>query len=115
LSELLEFVLVVSQSHTLINSTVPSFVKSPNCEYYKDNTERDVVDVEFNIYAPIKKYGPSWFDPNLPGLHHTWPIRVSDNFPSKKIEGFSIKWSVHADHAPPNAGEDIKLVDHREP
>jgi hypothetical protein len=88
------------------------------CEYYQDNTERDVVDVEFNIYASIKKYGPSWFDPILPGLHHTWRIRVSDNFPSKEIEGLLIKWSVHADNAPPNAGsiavEDIKVVDLRE-
>ena len=87
------------------------------CEYYKDNTKRDVVDVEVNLYAPIMKYGSSWFDPLLPGLSRTWRIRIGDDFPRKKTEGLSIKWSVHADNAPPNAGEmavgDIEVVDLR--
>lgn len=88
------------------------------CKYYEDNTQRDVVDLEFNIYAPIKKYGPSWFDPILPGLSRTWRIRLSDDFPQKELKGLSIKWSAHVDNAPPNAGEmpvkDIEVIDLRE-
>jgi len=88
------------------------------CEYYEDNTQRDVLDLEFNIYAPIKKYGPSWFDPMLPGLSRTWRVRLSDDFPQNELKGLSIKWSVHADNAPPNAAEmpvkDIEVIDLRE-
>lgn len=86
-------------------------------QYYKDNTRRDVVDVEVGVY-PIKKYGPSWFDPVLPGLSRAWSIRITDGFPGKKTEGLSVKWFVYADNAPPNAGrvavKDIELVDLRE-
>ncbi len=73
--------------------------------------------MEFNIYAPIKKYGPARFDPVLPGLSRVWHIRLSDDFPQKKIDELSIKWAVHADNAPPNVGEmpvkDIEIVDLR--
>jgi hypothetical protein len=87
------------------------------CEYYKDNTRRDVVDVEGTVYL-TKKYGPSWFDPLLPGLSRTWSIRITDGFAGKETDGLSVKWSVYSDNAPPNAGEvaveDIEVVDLRE-
>jgi len=86
------------------------------CEYYLDNTVRDVVDVEF-LLSPIEKYGPARFQPILPGLSWGWRIRLSDGFPQKKIDGLSIKWAVYADSAPSNAGEmpvkDIAVVDLR--
>jgi len=75
------------------------------CEYWEDNTTRDVVDVEFNIGAPIKKYGPSWFDPILPGLSRTWRIRLSDAFSGQNLDGLLIRWSAYADNASPNHGE----------
>ncbi|GAI90148.1 unnamed protein product, partial [marine sediment metagenome] len=62
------------------------------CEYYLDNTVRDVVDVEF-LLSPIEKYGPARFQPILPGLSRGWRTRLSDGFPQKKIDGLSIKWA----------------------
>ena len=89
------------------------------CEYYEDNTVRDVVDVEVIGLGPIKKYGPARFEPILPGLLHVWRIRLSNDFPQKKIDGLVIKWAVYADNAPPNIGEmpvkDIEIVNLRKP
>jgi hypothetical protein len=88
------------------------------CEYYQDNTERDVVDVEPNLYRSINKYGPSWFNPILPGLSCIWRIRLSDDFPQIEIQENTIKWSVYADNAAPISGEmpvkNIEVIDLRE-
>ncbi len=85
--------------------------------YYEDNTLRDVVDVEFGIGGTIKKYGPSRFDPILPGLAHTWSIPINSKYFEADISGLAVKWDVHADNAQPCKGEievkDIEMVDRR--
>lgn len=88
------------------------------CEYYEDNTVRDLIDMDVNIYSTIKKYGPARFDPILPGRAHIWRIKLTDNFAKENLDNLIIKWSVNADNAPPSEGEifvtHIKVVDRRE-
>ncbi len=84
-------------------------------QYCKDNTIRDVVDTEFHIGGAVNKYGPRLFDPILPGLARTWSITLNDNFMEIERDRLVIKWSTHADNAPPTEGEinvtDIPIID----
>jgi hypothetical protein len=84
-------------------------------EYYEDNTIRDVVDVQFNIYGSIDKYGPSRYDPILPKLSRTWSIRLNDIFPTIDKSDLSVTWTVYADNAQPQTGQisikDIPVID----
>ncbi|PWB50542.1 MAG: ATP-binding protein [Anaerolineales bacterium] len=86
-------------------------------EYYEDNTVRDVVDVESNIYLSIPKYGPSRYDPILPGLSRTWEIILRGDFEKVDLDGLLIKWSTHVDNAPVSEGQvavsDIRIIDDR--
>jgi len=86
-------------------------------EYHEDNTVRDVIDTEYSLNRSINKYGPSRYDPILPGLSHAWKIIISDNFDKVNLETLKIKWTVFADNALPVQGmvmaKDIKIVDHR--
>jgi hypothetical protein len=86
-------------------------------EYYEDNTVRDVVDVETSGYASIPKYGPSRYDPILPGLSRTWEIILCEDFDTLALDGLFIKWSTHVDNAPVSEGSvavsDIRTVDNR--
>ena len=78
-------------------------------EYYGENTIRDVVGgktLGVNFYPD---YGPSRFDPILPGMHsRADKIRI--------IEGFNlfneeyIEWKVYADNALPKTGR-IRIAD----
>jgi hypothetical protein len=80
-------------------------------EYYGENTIRDVVDVKGILPngSGMYKYGPSRFDPILPGMHSR-----ADKI--KIIEGFNlfneeyIEWKVYADNALPKTGR-IKIAD----
>jgi hypothetical protein len=86
-------------------------------EYYRDNTVRDVVDSQFNIYGSIPKYGPSRYDPILPGLSQAWSIRLCNNFKHINLDTLEIRWTIYADNAPPVQEKimvkDIIVVDHR--
>lgn len=86
-------------------------------EYYEDNTVRDVVDVDFKLGDPITKYGPSRYEPILPGLTHTWEILIWDKFTQESLDELEIKWVVYADNAAPSQGSikvsDIKVSDSR--
>jgi hypothetical protein len=75
------------------------------CEFYEDNTVRDVVGVGGSVEYSYPKYGPSRFDPILPGLSHSWSITLHDDFGSIAPDDLKIKWSTYADSAPPNEGE----------
>ncbi|MBU1261604.1 ATP-binding protein [bacterium] len=89
-------------------------------EFYKDNTVRDVVDVvgadismDSLTISSRPKYGPSRFDPILPGLSHPWSIQLNNSFSKAGL----LRWSTYADNAPPNKGEiqvqKIKKFDRR--
>jgi hypothetical protein len=87
LSELLEFVLVVSQSHTLINSTVPSFVKSP----INNLTEFTAIE-QSNIGTTIDYYLAPQNQDNTLIFNHAARLEVSgileenpDNTVDKRI------------------------------
>ena len=87
------------------------------CEFYRENTIRDVVDVGVGLYHR-NKYGPSRYDPILPGLSHTWwEIGLSETFPEVPADDLMIRWSTYADNAPASTGElqikSVMVVDHR--
>jgi hypothetical protein len=82
--------------------------------HYEDNTVRDVVDYRSNIpYGSIPKYGPSRYDPILPGRSTRWEIDIKPPPFSPEISRLSILWRVHADNAPERTGrvliQDIRV------
>ena len=75
------------------------------------NTIRDLLDVELSG----NRYGPSRFDPILPGLSNKLKsVKLADDFESLVCKSLIAKWDVHADNAQPNSGitlmKDIKIV-----
>jgi len=66
-------------------------------EFYGENTYRDVVDAEVNIGGVIRKYGPSRFDPILPGLRGRSEKLLLAKEP--KLDEREVTWKVHADNA----------------
>jgi hypothetical protein len=84
-------------------------------EYYEENTQRDVIGSKgFEI-----QYGPSRFDPVLPGLSHKWEIALKRDLDHFERDDLVIKWTTYADNAAPSDGEtrvkDIKAADAFEP
>ena len=83
-------------------------------QYYGENTYRDIVDFNHGIVGrPIPKYGPSRFDPILPGLKgRSNSIALNSDL---LIGTQEISWQVHADNAPVSSGkirlEEIKLTE----
>lgn len=78
------------------------------------NTRRDVIS--YAMYTP--KYGPSRFDPLLPGMK--FALDDIDFIPDyEKIvkSDVTVKWSLFADNAPPSSGvfhlNDLKVIDER--
>lgn len=70
---------------------------------YGDNTHRDVVDYKsYPIGGGYPKYGPSRFDPVLPGL--SGPSTNFSLVEDPKLNYREITWTVHADNAPPQSG-----------
>ncbi|HIB8182288.1 ATP-binding protein [Elizabethkingia anophelis] len=83
------------------NLDIDSHVK-----YSCDNTVRDIVDVQLQGLNPVKKYGPSRYDPILPKLaFKIKTLKLNDSF---KNSDYVIKWVVFADNAEPITGS-IKL------
>jgi hypothetical protein len=76
-------------------------------EYYGENIYRDVVDVQGNsLTGYFSKYGPSRFDPVLPGLKgRSEKLRLIDE---PILDDREISWTVYADNALPKTGK-IKL------
>lgn len=79
--------------------------KGKEFKYYSDNTIRDVVDVQMSGMHPITKYGPSRYDPILPG------IRFKLDYEFGKLDlkcldsDLKINWTVHADNSDAQTGE----------
>ncbi|MFL5738616.1 MAG: helix-turn-helix domain-containing protein [Flavisolibacter sp.] len=70
---------------------------------YGENTVREVVDVQHIIHNVIKKYGPSRFDPVLPGTRSRYEtIRLANDLTSFN---FPLRWIIYADNAEPRIGE----------
>lgn len=82
-------------------------------EFYGENTFRDIVDAQVNMGGVIRKYGPSRFDPVLPGLRG----RSEDLLLAKEpiFDEREITWKVHADNALQRSGKkklnEIPIVD----
>jgi hypothetical protein len=58
----------------------------------------------------LHKYGPSWFDPILPGLSRTWEIDLDYRFEVEADSDLKLYWELYADNAIPNIG-DIPIRD----
>jgi hypothetical protein len=84
------------------------------CTKEMSNTTRDNVGVGV---VPIP--GPRRYVPILPGLSHEWEIELTEVFCNVHAarDDVVVKWRVHADNAPPIAGQitvkDIPMIDKR--
>jgi hypothetical protein len=64
---------------------------------------------EFSLTNSVGSgYGSAGFGPILPGLWHSWDFELCSDFASRALDSF-VKWSVHADNAPPAQGE-IRVI-----
>lgn len=82
-------------------------INATTIEYYGENTYRDVVDFKsVPMGGGFSKYGPSRFDPVLPGLQgRSEKLRLIDE---PILDDREISWTVYADNALPKTGK-IKL------
>lgn len=85
--------------------------KNKYVEFYGENTVRDVVDVVNFSYIP--KYGPSRFDPILPGMRsRSEKILIAEK---PILSDKEIKWDVYADNANVQKGaikvSDIQIIE----
>jgi hypothetical protein len=98
-----------------MNLPEKKLMKEIRTRFHKGNTVRDVV--EFGI-GTANKYGPSRFDPILPGLLHKWEIRITDKFEQIEKDGLEVEWWVYADNAPESNGrapvKAMRVVDERD-
>jgi hypothetical protein len=71
-------------------------------EFYGENTFRDVMGVKYVGLSHVPEYGPSRFDPVLPGLRgRSEKIKLTAHCQSIECE---IIWEVYADNASPQRG-----------
>lgn len=84
--------------------------------FYRANTSRDVLQGGSPLERTV--YGPTRYDPILPGRSHKWEIELTRKLDTIDLNGLYIEWSVFADNARRQVGEivvnDIKQVDLRE-
>lgn len=77
-------------------------ISDSRVRYSGENTVRDIIGWEKISLYPTPNYGPSRFDPLLPGLRgEAKAIKLDPFFIIDKQE---IKWYVYADHAPVRSG-----------
>lgn len=88
-----------------------------NKEYYfyeENNTQRDIVDSKPLLIGQTVssnyKYGPSWFNPILPGMSYEWSIDLDWQVQLDKYKDLRIYWKLYADNSTPDSG-DIILSD----
>lgn len=80
-------------------------VEHSGCKiFYGDNTYRDVLDVKLQTFGKTYyNYGPSRFDPVLPGTRsRSQTIQLQNNL---KVWGHQLSWKIHADNAEERTGE----------
>lgn len=71
----------------------------------KTNTQRDVL--ARNATLGTQHYGPSWFDPILPGLSKTWEIDFDPQLRPEHLKEQKLHWSIYCDNAPKISGEAV--------
>jgi len=93
----------------ICDSDAVKHLKKPNegwVEFYGENTFRDIVGFKNAGLQSVPEYGPSRFDPVLPGLRgRSEKIKLDANYKSVDCE---ITWVVYADNASPQKGS-VKL------
>lgn len=107
--------------HESESRTRRSSERRPNIStVFIDNTQRDVIDVKLHGFGlePTAMYGPSWFEPLLPGLALPLSsIRLEDRDLTTEELNLPLEWTVHADNAASEKGTwsltSIQIVDHR--
>jgi len=69
---------------------------------YEDNTRRDVISSRL---FESDEYGPSWFNPILPGRYFQQATyELAEDFDPSKLADEKIIWDVYADNAPKRRG-----------
>lgn len=77
-----------------------------NVEYVsweKRNTQRDFIKSGSGFGN--NEYGPSRYDPILPGLSYSWDWYITSNFLELDLTTLKIRWQVYADNATMQVGE----------
>jgi hypothetical protein len=86
----------------------------PFYEYRIRNTTHDPV-TELSQRETVEQTRVLQFNPILPGLTYTWELTLDTELNLSSCEQQKVRWTVHADNAPPNTGEvlvtDIPIVD----
>ncbi len=70
-------------------------------QWTRRNVHRDVLKA--GMFG-LEQYGPSWFDPILPGLSYSWDWDLRPDLDIKALADRKIYWSVFADNAPVQSG-----------
>jgi hypothetical protein len=88
------------------------------CEYHRDNTVRDYIKGGSVIGSPAE-YGPARYVPILPSTKMLADeLRLNSDFEAIDWEDRELKWTTHADNAPPHTGSiriaDIDVLDKRD-
>jgi hypothetical protein len=87
------------------DSIVTTSADTAAYRWQESNTRRDIVDTEVGVGNIISKYGPSWFDPLLPGLSQTWRFPLPDELVLNDVaQDLTFYWQVFADNAPARTG-----------
>lgn len=86
---------------TQIRKGVYEDIENNKCEFYRENTIRDVLSTNFISPGNVSyKYGPSRYDPILPGLSLSLDeIKLCNDYEKIDISKLNIEWCVHADNA----------------
>ncbi len=72
--------------------------------FYGENTHRDILDIKLQTFGKTYyNYGPSRFDPVLPGVvSRSQTIRLTNNL---KVRDHKLYWKIHVDNAEERKGE----------
>lgn len=78
---------------------------NPANRFYRANTRRDVVGQQSSAHSirAAPQYGPTWFEPILPGLNRTWSLSLPESIDHISSDA-TIYWCVFADNAPMQSG-----------
>jgi hypothetical protein len=89
-------------------------IEDAGVKYYPhllNNTQRDVT----STVGPLgtRQYGPSWFDPILPGGFRVWEMNCIPILRPEMLNDQKLRWHIQSDNSPGSRGEvvlrDIKF------
>lgn len=91
--------------------TVKNVNGEPVSLWEETNTRRDIVGGKVGLDKYYPDYGPSWFDPLLPGLSQTWEKELPDDLDMNQVSNdLAFHWRVYADNTPERSGV-IRWID----